>query len=132
MADIILINPRFDPTYWGLDYALPFFRKAAVLPPLNLALLAGLTPPEHSVSIIDENVQEIDYERCRHADIVGLTGMGVQRQRIHEIIIELKRRSIFTVVGGPRGAGGPEDVGPLGDGVFLGRGGGTPARLLPA
>jgi len=39
MAEIILINPRFDPTYWGLDYALPFFRKAALLPPLNLALL---------------------------------------------------------------------------------------------
>src|SRR5436190_23478596 len=101
MVEIILINPRFEPTYWGLDYALPFFRRAALLPPLNLALLAGLTPPEHSVSIIDENVEEIDFDRCGRADIVGVTGMGVQRERIHAIIIELKRRSIFTVVGGP-------------------------------
>ena len=23
MADIVLINPRFYPTYYGLDYALP-------------------------------------------------------------------------------------------------------------
>src|SRR5437773_1261510 len=92
MAEIILINPRFDPTYWGLDYALPFFRKSALLPPLNLSLLAGLTPPEHSVSILDENVEEIDYERCRRADIVGLTGMVVQRQRMSDIIVVFGRR----------------------------------------
>ena len=130
MAEIILINPRFDPTYWGLDYALPFFRKAALLPPLNLVLLAGLTPSEHSVSIIDENVEEIDYERCRHADIVGLTGMGVQRQRIHAIIIELKRRSIFTVVGGPWATVSPEDVEPLADVVFIGEAEETWPRFL--
>ena len=44
MADIVLIQPKFDPTYWGFDYALPLFRKTALLPPLNLALLAALTP----------------------------------------------------------------------------------------
>jgi radical SAM superfamily enzyme YgiQ (UPF0313 family) len=130
MAEIILINPRFDPTYWGLDYALPFFRKAALLPPLNLSLLAGLTPPEHSVSILDENVEEIDYERCRRADIVGLTGMVVQRQRMSEIIIELKRRGIFTVLGGPCVTVSPEDLGPLVDVVFIGEAEETWPRFL--
>src|SRR6266576_1015011 len=130
MAEIILINPRFDPTYWGLDYALPFFRKSALLPPLNLSLLAGLTPPEHSVSILDENVEEIDYERCRRADIVGLTGMVVQRQRMREIIIELKRRGIFTVLGGPCATVSPEDLGPLADVVFIGEAEETWPRFL--
>ncbi len=130
MAEIILINPRFDPTYWGLDYALPFFRKSALLPPLNLSLLAGLTPPEHSVSILDENVEEIDYERCRRADIVGLTGMVVQRQRMSEIIIELKRRGIFTVLGGPCVTVSPEDLGPLVDVVFIGEAEETWPRFL--
>ncbi len=130
MAEIILINPRFDPTYWGLDYALPFFRKSALLPPLNLSLLAGLTPPEHSVSILDENVEEIDYERCRRADIVGLTGMVVQRQRMSEIIIELKRRGIFTVLGGPCATVSPEDLGPLADVVFIGEAEETWPRFL--
>jgi radical SAM superfamily enzyme YgiQ (UPF0313 family) len=130
MAEIILINPRFDPTYWGLDYALPFFRKSALLPPLNLALLAGLTPAEHSVSIIDENVDEIDYDRCRRADIVGLTGMVVQRQRMREIIIELKRRGIFTVLGGPCVTVSPEDLGPLADVIFIGEAEDTWPRFL--
>ena len=95
MADIVLINPKFFPTYWGLDHALPLFRKGAILPPLNLALLAALTPPGHTVTIIDENVEPIDYERCRRADIVGVTGMAVQRVRMSEIITELKSRGVF-------------------------------------
>src|SRR5215212_11931779 len=95
MADIVLIQPKFHPTYWGLDYALPMFRKAAILPPLNLALLAALTPAGHTVTIIDENVEPIDYERCRRADIVGVTGMAVQRVGMREVIIELKSRGIF-------------------------------------
>jgi hypothetical protein len=33
MADIVLINPRFDVSYWGLVHALPFLHvKAAVGP----------------------------------------------------------------------------------------------------
>jgi hypothetical protein len=24
MADIIVINPRFNTSYWGLEYAMPF------------------------------------------------------------------------------------------------------------
>ena len=101
MADIVLISPRFEPSYWGIDYAMPFLDSTAVLPVMALPLLAALTPAEHTVTLIDENVEEIDFERCQRADIVGVTGMIVQRQRIREILTELKRRCIFTVLGGP-------------------------------
>ena len=53
------------------------------------------------VTLIDENVEPIDFERCARADIVGLTGMSVQRFRMREILTELKRRGVFAVVGGP-------------------------------
>ncbi len=82
MADIVLINPRFTPSYWGMNYALPFLGAKSVLPVINLPLLAALTPPGHEVTIFDENVQEIDFERCQRADIVGLTGINVNRGRI--------------------------------------------------
>jgi radical SAM superfamily enzyme YgiQ (UPF0313 family) len=130
MADIVLINPRFFPTYWGLDYALPLFRKGAILPPLNLALLAALTPAEHTVSIIDENVEAIDYARCARADIVGVTGMAVQRARMREIIIALKSRGLFVVLGGPWVTVRPEDLGPLADVVFIGEAEETWPRFL--
>ena len=89
MAHIVLINPRFNPSYWGMNYALPFLGAQAVLPVINLPLLAALTPPGHEITIIDENVQRIDFDLCARADIVGITGMNVQRLRMHAILDEL-------------------------------------------
>jgi radical SAM superfamily enzyme YgiQ (UPF0313 family) len=100
MADIVLINPRFDVSYWGMEYALPFLGKRANLPVTSLTLLAALTSGEHTITLIDENVEAIDFERCARADIVGVTGLSVQRFRMKEILTELKRRGKFTVVGG--------------------------------
>ena len=62
------------------------------MPVACLPLLAALTPPEHPVTLIDENVEPIDFDRIARADIVGLTGMSVQRRRMREILAELKRR----------------------------------------
>lgn len=101
MADIIFINPRFDMSYWGMENALPFLGKRANLPVACLPLLAALTPEEHTVTLIDENVEPIDFERCGRADIVGVTGMSCQRHRMREILADLKDRGVFTVVGGP-------------------------------
>jgi radical SAM superfamily enzyme YgiQ (UPF0313 family) len=101
MAEIVLINPRFEVSYWGLEHALPLLGKKCNLPTACLPLLAALTPDEHRVTIVDENVESIDYDRLAQADIVALTGMIVQRHRMREILRELKARGIFTVVGGP-------------------------------
>ncbi|WP_448956109.1 DUF4070 domain-containing protein [Labrys neptuniae] len=101
MAHIVLINPRFEASYWGLEHALPLFDAKANLPVACLPLLAALTPAEHTVTLVDENVEAIDYELCAKADIVGLTGMIVQRFRMREILDELKRRGCFVVIGGP-------------------------------
>jgi radical SAM superfamily enzyme YgiQ (UPF0313 family) len=98
---IVLINPRFEVSYWGLEHALPLFGKRANLPVACLPLLAALTPAEHEVTLVDENVEPIDFARLGSADIVGVTGMSVQRKRVREILAELKRRGIFAVVGGP-------------------------------
>ncbi|GAC1465815.1 MAG: radical SAM protein [Isosphaeraceae bacterium] len=101
MADIVFINPRFEISYWGMEETLPYLGKRANLPVACLPLLAALTPEEHTVTLIDENVEAIDFERCARADIVGVTGMSVQRHRMKEILAELKRREVLTVVGGP-------------------------------
>ena len=43
MADIVLVNPRFEVSYWGLEHALPLMGKRATLPVACLPLLAALT-----------------------------------------------------------------------------------------
>ena len=130
MAEIVFINPRFTPSYWGWEHALPMMRARAVLAPINLPLLAALTPAEHSVVIVDENVEEIDFDRCARADIVGLTGMNVQRRRMHEILAELKRRGAFVVIGGPWVTVYEDDFGDLPDAVFVGEAEETWPRFL--
>lgn len=101
MAKIVLINPRFDASYWGLEHALPIFGKRANLPVACLPLLAALTAPGHQITLVDENVAPLCYDRIAQADIVGVTGMSVQRFRMREILEQLKRRGVFVVVGGP-------------------------------
>src|SRR5947209_4196548 len=120
MADIVLINPRFEVSYWGLEHALPLLGKRANMPVACLPLLAALTPPGHTVTLIDENVEEIDYDRCARADIVGVTGMVVQRRRMREILAELKRRGAFVVVGGPWATVKEGDFEGLADVLFVG------------
>ena len=33
MADIVLINPRFEVSYWGMEHALPLLGKKAICRP---------------------------------------------------------------------------------------------------
>ncbi len=98
---IAIINPAFEVSYWGLEHAQPILGKRANMPVASLPLLAALTPPDHEVELFDENVSPLDWERLATFDIVGVTGMSVQKYRMETILGELKRRDVFTVVGGP-------------------------------
>jgi radical SAM superfamily enzyme YgiQ (UPF0313 family) len=128
--DIVLINPRFEISFWGMEHALPFMGKRANLPVACLPLLAALTPREHTVTLIDENVEAINWERCAQADIVGVTGMSVQRFRMREILEELKERGRFTVVGGPWVTVQEDYFNGLADAIFVGEAEETWPRFL--
>ena len=99
---ICLINPRFEPSYWGFDYALPLYPgdKRSTMISGALATVAGMCG-DHNVYLLDENVEEIDWESLRQYDIVGVTGMNVQKNRMREILLRVREMGIFTVVGGP-------------------------------
>jgi radical SAM superfamily enzyme YgiQ (UPF0313 family) len=130
MAHIVLINPRFEVSYWGMEHALPMLGKRANLPVAALPLLAALTPGEHTITLLDENVEAIDYARLEQADMVGVTGMIVQRQRMKEILSELKERNIFTVVGGPWVSVQEDYFEDLADVIFVGEAEETWPRFL--
>jgi radical SAM superfamily enzyme YgiQ (UPF0313 family) len=117
---IALINPRFDVSYWGHDHVMPIVGKRANTPVASLPLLAALTPPEHVVTLIDENVESINYDAVADMDIVGVTGMIVQRAHMKNILRELKKRGCFTVVGGPWVTVQEDYFGELADVIFVG------------
>ena len=99
---ICLINPRFEPSYWGFEYALPLYPgdKRSTMISGSLSSVAGLCG-DHDVYVLDENVEEIRWESLRDYDIVGVTGMTVQKERVQQILLRLRELNIFTVVGGP-------------------------------
>lgn len=130
MANIVIINPRFEASYWGLERALPLFGKRANLPVACLPLLSALTPEPHHVTLLDENVAPLDFDRIARADIVGVTGMIVQRFRMREILQALKSRDAFTVVGGPWVTVSEDYFGNLADVIFVGEAEETWPRFL--
>ena len=120
MADIVIINPRFDISFWGLEHCMKLFGKRANLPVACLALLAALVPDHHDVTLIDENVEDIDFDRLGRADLVCLTGMSIQGRRMSEILEEVRSRGVMTVVGGPMATVEPEVLEGLADVIFVG------------
>jgi radical SAM superfamily enzyme YgiQ (UPF0313 family) len=120
VADIVIINPRFDISFWGLEHCMQLFGKRANLPVACLALLAALVPEHHEVTLIDENVEDIDFDRLARADLVCLTGMSIQGRRMIEILEEVNSRGVLTVVGGPMATVEPEVLEGLADVVFVG------------
>ena len=101
MADIVIINPCFDISFWGMEHCIGLLGKRANLPVACLALLAALVPDHHDVTLLDENVEDIDFERLGRADLVCLTGMSIQGRRMLEILDKVRARGVMTVVGGP-------------------------------
>lgn len=120
MVRIAIINPAFEVSYWGLEYAQPMFGKRANMPVASLPLLAALTPDEYEVVLFDENVEALDFEELAAFDMVCLTGMSIQRFRMGEIVRELKSRSVFIVVGGPWVTVEEDYFGDMVDVIFVG------------
>ena len=53
MANIVIINPRFEISFWGMEHCIGLLGKRANLPVACLALLAALVPDHHDVTLID-------------------------------------------------------------------------------
>lgn len=96
---VYLINPKFSVTYWGFEFSNDLSGNKYNSPPLGLATVAGLTPPDVEVEICDENIEEIDFDK--DCNIVGLTAYLVQGPRAFQIAQEFRKRGKTVVMGGP-------------------------------
>jgi radical SAM superfamily enzyme YgiQ (UPF0313 family) len=132
MADIVIVNPRFDISFWGLEHCMPLFGKRANLPVACLALLAALVPDHHDVTLVDENVEDIDFDRLARADLVCLTGMSIQGRRLIEILETVRACGVMTAVGGPMATVEPEALEGLADVIFVGEADETWPEFLKA
>ncbi len=105
---ILLVTPRNPESFWTYDSILPVIGKHCIFPNLSMPTVAGLTEGDHEILLVDENVEDLDYEI--EADIVGITGYIVHKARMLEMAAEFRRRGRFVVIGGPYASLCPEEL----------------------
>ncbi|MEU1181202.1 radical SAM protein [Streptomyces sp. NPDC005820] len=64
----------------------------------GLIIVGSLTPPEYDVRYVDENIEPVDFDA--EADLVALTGMTAQADRMYEIAAAFRARGVPVVAGG--------------------------------
>jgi radical SAM superfamily enzyme YgiQ (UPF0313 family) len=85
---------------------------------VNLPLLAALTPPEHSVRIVDEAFAPDDFDE--EVDLVGITVMTDLALRAYEIADSYRQRDVKVVMGGIHATVLPGEALQHADAVVLG------------
>src|SRR5450756_1240940 len=80
-----LINPS-NPLVSIVRVKENRWNRYRVWKPLGLLVLAGLTPPEWQISIVDENLGAPDYAAMPRPDLVGITAFTSQANRAYEAV----------------------------------------------
>jgi radical SAM superfamily enzyme YgiQ (UPF0313 family) len=107
------------PTLFDPNNHLVKLRRTSS-PPLSILYLAGLTPPEHDVQLVDEVVQSLDFEEP--VDLVGITSATVAVRRAYQIADEFRRRNVKVVMGGIHATSLPNEALAHVDTVVMGEG----------
>ena len=109
---IALIRPNIG----RLEHSL--FVDEARMEPLELAVLAGLTPDRHEVILFDDRVEEIDYDEP--VDLAAVTVQTFTARRAYEICAEYRKRGVPVVIGGMHAALAPDEAAAHADSIVTG------------
>lgn len=106
------------------------WNRFRVWKPLGLMVLAGLTPREWEVTIVDENLGAPDYSALPRPDLVGITAFTSQANRAYEISDLFRRLGVPVVMGGIHATLCLDEVLERTDAVVTGEAEGIWARVL--
>ena len=68
------------------------------IPQISLNIIAALTPPDYEIKIVEEELENINYDE--DCDIVGISTMTANAPRAYKIAAEFKKRGKTVVMGG--------------------------------
>jgi len=96
---LYLINPS-NPLVSIVNVKESRWNRYRVWKPLSLMVLAGLTPLEWEILIIDENLGVPDYAAMPRPDMVGITAFTSQANRAYEIATYFRNMNVPVIMGG--------------------------------
>lgn len=115
---ILFVCPLFPDSIWNFRGINELVGVDSSQSPIGLATIAALTPPEIEVSIIDENIQAIDF--TTPCDVVAISCFNVQFTRTLQIARAFRRLGRLVVIGGPYPTLCPERFEGVADVLFVG------------
>jgi len=117
---VLLIWPKFPPSFWGFEGVLQMLPEAAMTPPLGLITVAALCPPEWTLRLLDRAFDPVLDEDLRAADLILVSAMHAQRFDAIDILRRARALGTRTFVGGPWASSDPEAVRIEADHVMVG------------
>ena len=108
---LLLINPGRrhlkERDFWDADFLRKTFGLHTSIP-LWAMTLAALSPQDVEVKLVDENIEDVDFDE--EADLVGIGGMTVSIERAYEIAGEFRKRGKKILIGGIHASMLPEEA----------------------
>jgi radical SAM superfamily enzyme YgiQ (UPF0313 family) len=131
MRRVLCVYPEYARSFGTFQHAYQFFgsRVRAFMPPQGLLAVAAYLPEAWELRFVDENSRRASEDDLRWADLVFVSGMHVQRARIHDIIERAHAAHRPVVLGGPSVSACPEFY-PDADIIHLGELGDATDRLF--
>jgi radical SAM superfamily enzyme YgiQ (UPF0313 family) len=96
---LYLINPS-NPLVSIFNVNESRWNRYRVWKPLSLMVLAGLTPPDWEITIVDENLGVPDYHSMPRPDLVGITAFTSQANRAYQVAAHFRSLGVPVVMGG--------------------------------
>jgi radical SAM superfamily enzyme YgiQ (UPF0313 family) len=117
---VLMVWPRFPPSFWGFEGVLEMIPEAAMTPPLGMITVAALCPSLWTIRLVDHNFEELRDEDLLWADLIMVSAMHAQRVDARHILGRARDLERRTFVGGPWASTEPEVVLQDADHVFVG------------
>jgi len=125
MNKILIIQPSH---YVSKNDRTVFKSRMRALVPLTLPYLAALTPKDWDVTLVDEQLQDIDFNA--KPDLVAITSWTVHSIRGYDVARKFRDQGIPVIMGGPHVWFHPEEASKHCDAIGIGEGEPIWAKML--
>jgi len=117
---VLMVWPRFPPSFWGFEGVLEMLPERSVMPPLGLITVAALCPANWQIRLLDRAFEELRDEDLLWADLVMVSAMIAQRADTLAILDRARALHRRTFIGGPWASCQPDILLDHADHVLIG------------
>ena len=106
---ILCAFPRYSYSFGTFNHAFPLMGDVkGFMPPQGILVITALIPDEWEIKFVDENIARVTPEEFAWADVVFVSGMHIQRHRIHDLTRRAHDAGKVVALGGPSVSSAPD------------------------